>query len=110
MFQLRNLLSKMNHDGVTRGKIFLQKFAITLFELHLEPAPEHLLLAPFPGVIFPLNDVTFPHLVSSLIQHHLDLLIRGILAAFIKRNSSALIDALLAVEVGRVDADESLWI
>ena len=31
-----------------------------------------------------------------------------ILTAFLKRNPSSLVDALLAVEVSRVDADESL--
>ena len=110
MFQLRNLFSKMNHDRVTSWKIFLQKFSITKFELHFESAPEHLLLAPLSRIIFSLNDVSFPHLVPSVIQHHLDLLISWVLTTFVQRNPSTLIDALLAVEVGRIDADEPLGV
>lgn len=108
MFQLGDLFTEVDHDGVTRWKIFFKELSVTLFELHLEPSPEHLLLAPLPGVIFPLDDVSFPHFVSGVIQHHLDLLIGRVLTALLQRNPPALVNTLLAVEVGGIDADKPL--
>ena len=110
MFELWDLFTEVDHDRVTGWKIFFEKLSVALLELDLEPSPEHLLLAPLPGIIFPLDDVSFPHLVAGVIKHHLDLLVGRVLTALLQRNPPALVDALLAVEVGRIDADEPLWI
>ena len=108
VFELGNLFTEVDHDGVAGRKIFFEQLSVALLELDLEPPSEHLLLTPLTGVIFPLDNVSFPHLVTSVIQHHLDLLVGRVLAALVQSNPPTLVDALLAVEVGGVDADEPL--
>merc|ERR1719384_1439490 len=108
VFEMRDLLSQVNHERITSWEVFLEKFTISLLQLNLEPTTEDLLLAPLSRVIFPLQDVGFAHLVASVVQDHLDLLKCWVLTAFLQRNPPTLVDALLAVEVGRVDADKSL--
>ena len=108
MFQQRNLLPEVHHQRITSWEIFLQKLSVSKLHLNFEPSSENLFLAFLSRVILPLQDVGFAHLVPGIVQNHLDLLECWILTAFLKRNPSSLVDALLAVEVGRVDADESL--
>merc|ERR1719333_2094131 len=73
MFELRNLLAEVQHDRVTSGEIFFQQLSVTLLQLDLESASEHLLFAALPRIILALYDVSFAHLVPRVIQHHLDL-------------------------------------
>ena len=108
MFQQRNLLPEVHHQRITSWEIFLQKLSVSKLHLNFEPSSENLFLALLSRVILPLQDVGFAHLVPGIVQNHLDLLECWILTAFLKRNPSSLVDALLAVEVSRVDADESL--
>ena len=108
MFELRNLLAEVQHDRVTSGKIFFQQLSVTLLQLDLESASEHLLFAALPRIILALYDVSFAHLVPGVVQHHLDLLVGGVLAALVQRDPATLVDALLAVKVCGVDADEPL--
>ena len=108
MLELRNLLAEVQHDRVTSGKIFFQQLSVTLLQLDLESASEHLLFAALPRIILALYDVSFAHLVPGVVQHHLDLLVGGVLAALVQRDPATLVDALLAVEVCGVDADEPL--
>ena len=108
MLELRNLLAEVQHDRVTSGEIFFQQLSVTLLQLDLESASEHLLFAALPRIILALYDVSFAHLVPRVIQHHLDLLVGGVLTALVQRDPATLVDALLAVEVCWVDADEPL--
>ena len=110
MFKLGDLLTQVAQDGVTGWKIFFQQLPVSLLELDLKSAPEHLLLAPLPRVVLALDDIGLPHLVPSVIQDHLDLLVGWVLAALLQGNPPPLVDTLLAVEVGGVDTDEPLGV
>merc|ERR1719383_1608482 len=79
VLQLGYLLSKISHDGIPGRKVLFKEFSVSLLQLNLEPSPEHWLLAPFPRVKLPFQNIRLAKDITSIIQHRLDLLIGWVL-------------------------------
>merc|ERR1740128_1294862 len=104
--QLRYFLSYVQHDGLPGLEFVLAELSLLVLQVNTEPSNHRRLFAPLPGVELPLQNVV--HL--GVVQHHFDLLIGWSVYSFSGRDPSTLLEGLLAVEEGGVDADPSLGV